>query len=360
MKMKSNGVISGDNMKKNSKAKRIIKITALSFLIILLLSVITAGIILSGRVATALSLKQVTEQLYTVNYQQEYNLDKALTAEIKSEKELYKFISDEIFFGYQLDSNISEFYCSAFLTETQDGEKLVGRNFDFDNTETLSVYTHPRNGYASVASVDIDVMAIGKPNVTDPMSIEGRLAMLAAPYVCVDGMNEKGLSIALLDLNETKLHQDTGKPSIMIPVAVRMLLDRAADVDEAIKLLSQYDMHTTQGCRQHMFLADKSGRAVVVEWAKSNMKVTESDVCTNFNLSRAGNDYTGKCDRFDTITERLKNSPQNSPKEAMNILQSASVSNTQWSCVYNLDEFSVDYVIDNKFDKTYHLTKEEY
>lgn len=54
-------------MKKKSKAKRIVKITALSLAAVILLSVITAGVILYGRIATVMSVKQVGNQLYTVN-----------------------------------------------------------------------------------------------------------------------------------------------------------------------------------------------------------------------------------------------------------------------------------------------------
>ena len=215
-------------MKKKSKARKIIKLTALSLAGILLASVLTVGIILYGRAATILSVKQAGNQLYTVNFQQNYHLDKALSANIKSERELLQFICDEFYFGYQVENNVKKFACSAFLSDTPDGKKLVGRNFDFDATETLSVYTHPSDGYASCSSVDLDVMAVGNPNGTDPMSLEGKIAMLAAPYLCVDGMNEKGLSVSLLDLDYEEVHENHDRPSILIVIAVRMLLDRAA------------------------------------------------------------------------------------------------------------------------------------
>lgn len=73
-------------MKKKSKARKIIKLTALSLAGILLASVLTVGIILYGRAATILSVKQAGNQLYTVNFQQNYHLDKALSANIKSEE----------------------------------------------------------------------------------------------------------------------------------------------------------------------------------------------------------------------------------------------------------------------------------
>ena len=217
-------------MKKKSKARKIIKMTALSLAGILLASVLTVGIILYGRAATILSVKQAGNQLYTVNFQQNYHLDKALSANIKSVRELLQFICDEFYFGYQVENNVKKFACSAFLSDTPDGKKLVGRNFDFDATETLSVYTHPSGGYASYSSVDLDVMAVGNPNGTDPMSIEGKIAMLAAPYLCVDGMNEKGLSVSLLDVDFGEEHMHTDNPDLTVTMAIRLLLDRAAAV----------------------------------------------------------------------------------------------------------------------------------
>ena len=205
-------------MKKKSKARKIIKLTALSLAGVILASIITVGIILYGRAATILSVKQAGNQLYTVNFQQNYHLDKALSANIKSERELLQFICDEFYFGYQVENNVKKFACSAFLSDTPDGKKLVGRNFDFDATETLSVYTHPSDGYASCSSVDLDVMAVGNPNGTDPMSLEGKIAMLAAPYLCVDGMNEKGLSVSLLDLDYEEVHENHDRPSILIVI----------------------------------------------------------------------------------------------------------------------------------------------
>ena len=92
------------------------------------------------------------------------------------------------------------------------------------------------------------------------------------------------------------------------------------------------------------------------------MKVVESGVCTNFRLSRKteSGDWSGQCDRFDTITKRLSAHPQNSTADAEDILKAASVSWTQWSCVYALDDFTVDYAIDNDYDNLYHLTEKDW
>ena len=233
--------------------KRIIKITALSLAALLTAGIITAAFILYGRIASILSVRNVADELYTMNFQQDYHLDKALSSEIKSKNDLMKFI--------------------------------FGRNLDFNSIETLSLYTHPDGSYASIASADVSIAGIGKYQGVPFSSAEGKIALLASPYLCVDGMNEKGLSVSILDVDMGELHQDTEKPDLFMLVAVRLLLDRAADVDEAVGLLRQYDIHSGHGWTQHLFIADAGGKSVVVEWEKDKMNVVDSHACTNFALS---------------------------------------------------------------------------
>ena len=70
--------------KRRISKKKIIKITALSLAAVPAAGIITAAFILYGRVASILSVRNVTDELYTMNFQQDYHLDKALSSEIKS------------------------------------------------------------------------------------------------------------------------------------------------------------------------------------------------------------------------------------------------------------------------------------
>ena len=144
------------------KGKRIIKITALSLAGVIIVTVIAAGFILYDRIASMLSIKHIGDDLYTMNYQQDYHLDKALSAGIKNEEDLLRFVCDDMFFGYQVDGNLSKYGCSAFLTPTPNGKYLVGRNFGLGGSDTLCVYTHPKDGYASVSTVSTDMISVGE------------------------------------------------------------------------------------------------------------------------------------------------------------------------------------------------------
>ena len=54
----------------------------------------------------------------------------------------------------------------------------------------------------------------------------------------------------LMVSHEEGIDQNTDKPDITIVSGLRLLLDKAANVDEAIELLSQYDMHFSLGRAQ--------------------------------------------------------------------------------------------------------------
>ncbi len=349
-------------MKKTSKARKAIKITVLSILGVIAAALIIMSNILYGRVSTISSVKQLGEGMYTVNYRHDYQLDKALESGIDDERSLLKFICDEMYFGYQVDANLEKYACSAFVTKTPDEKYLGGRSFGLGGTDTLCVYTHPSDGYASISTVSTDMLNVGADNAYPTTSLEGRAALLAAPYIAVDGMNEKGLFTALLDLSMGETHMETGNRDLTVTMAVRLLIDRAATVDEAIELLRNYDIHTGHGWTQHLFVGDASGDGAVIEWHKGQMKVVKSPICTNFRLSSklAQDDPTGMCERFDILHDTLEKHPENTPGDAMDMLEAVKQEydnniHTEWSIVYHLTDFSMDISVDMDFDNVYHL-----
>ena len=349
--------------KKGKWVKRVFGIIGLA----LLLLIVCAAIVLYRPVTTVTTVEQVDDGIYRITYNNDYKLDKALSANITTEDDFVKFISDTFFFGIPVKANDDYVACSAFLTQDEDDQYLTGRNFDYSETDLLAVYTHPSDGYASIGMAPLASLNVGIKDGIDAMSPLGKALMLAAPYMCVDGINEKGLMIGVLDLAPPRTRQDTGKPKINTMVAVRMLLDRAATVEEAVSMLEQYDFNAMSLYSQHLFIADAQGHSVVVEWQLNNtfgepvgfaMKVVESPVCTNFWL--CDGDPAGKCRRFDTLTSLLAEKPVNSSEDVMAKLEAASVKNTQWSCAYSLSDFSVTVSVDNHYDKKFSFSPDSF
>ena len=128
--------------------------------------------------------------------------------------------------------------CTVF-TASGGGETLMGRNFDFPSNPALLLYTDPPDGYASVSMVDLGYFGYS----LDSLPQEDDLgSLLTAPYLPFDGMNEKGLAVGMAAIPEALAPVSEGKTTIGEIQAIRMLLDYAEDVDEALTLLKEYNV----------------------------------------------------------------------------------------------------------------------
>lgn len=176
------------------------------------------------------------------------------------------------------------------------------------------------------------------------------------PYVVVDGMNEAGVGAGILQINIDETHQDNGKPDLLVFCAVRGILDTCASVDEALELLDSYDIHSGLGYDYHLFITDRSGRYVVVEWLGGEMVVVEHLCCTNSVVAPGEYYDMGTPDgRLGTIEECLGTERVVTPEEAMAILEEVRNDQgyTEWSCVYNLDDFTVSICLDADYETVY-------
>ena len=113
-----------------------------------------------------------------------------------------------------------------------------------------------------------------------------RLLSVAAPYAPMDGMNEKGLCVAVLMIEDRPgFDQQSGKNDLTTTTAVRLLLDQAATVEEAVELLEDYDLHASAGMMVHFAIADAQGRSVAAEYVDNTLSIVETPVVTNFYLT---------------------------------------------------------------------------
>ena len=126
--------------------------------------------------------------------------------------------------------------------------------------------------------------------------------------------------------------------------------------------IKSYDIKTMVGMSFHIFITDKTGRSVVAEWVDGELKIVEADQVTNFYMS---SETPSQCDRYDTLVQRL--SDKNgvlTEDEAMTLLMDVSqdyeVIKTQWSIVYNLDNFKLYYVSDMDTANVYEISRETF
>ena len=352
--------------------KKKLKIIGISTLALILALVIGVGGLFFGEIRTLVSFKQLNEHpFYEMTYHADYNLDEFLVNGAATDDDLVSFVTKQVLKGISFDVN-PDGACSTFVATNLEDENLFGRNFDYVHSIGLIVRTQPKNGYKSISLVNLNHLGLSLENMPTKNLIN-RVITLAAPYAPLDGMNEKGLAIGVLVIEDGKVHQNTGKVPITTTSAIRMVLDKAATVDEAIELLKNYDINSSGETGYHFQIADATGNTAVVEYINNEMHVLTKEegytAATNFVLYNNMNSGYGQ-DRYEKI--KAKQEETNgimSEDEAMDLLLSVPSqgvrqveggegipSDTQWSCVYNLDDLTLQICTTRDKSRTYNYS----
>lgn len=218
----------------------------------------------------------------------------------------------------------------------------------------MVVEAHPENGYASLSTVNMDFIAQNISGGMVGMTLNlDEVKTLAALYAPLDGMNAAGLAVSVNMIQDSAvIEQDTDKPDITTTTAIRLLLDKAGSVNEALKLLGQYDLHGSMGMMIHFAIADSTGRSVAVEYVNNEMTVTKTPVLTNFYLAEGekhgvGTEQSRK--RYNILMNRLEETPKMDMEDVRDALDSVSKDNfgefesTEWSIVMNLSTGEAQY-----------------
>lgn len=315
------------------------------------------------KIKAANSIYSLEDGLYYLEYKGDYGFDAFLEqggAESDAVMAAYitEFLSNGFYHGDN-DSVKKDFGCSSLCVADSSNAQLMGRNFDWKKCDAIIVHTLPDNGYESISTCNIEFLGFGEG--WKPEGIVNQYMGLAAVYVPLDGMNEKGLCVAdLINGDEEETHQKTGKPALTTVSAIRLLLDKAATVDEAVSLLQKYDMNSSIGTAHHLAVSDADGNSVVIEYVNNEMFVTKTPVVTNHYLSEGekfgiGNEESHK--RYNTLVSAWQ---ENDGRMEIGVLQDAmetvSYSDiTQWSIIYNKTNCTMDFYWQRKYDTPFHF-----
>ena len=246
--------------------------------------------------------------------------------------------------------------CTVFAALDPQGERLLGRNFDWLTHPALLLFTDPPDGYASVSMVDASYLDFDGL----PLSDAERRGLLRAPFLPFDGMNEQGLSIGMMAVPHADGGNDPRKTTLGDLQVMRLLLDYARTVDEALALLDDYNIDFGDGPPIHYLLADPSGAAAVVEFIDGQPHVIRNEqpwlVATNFLLDEEKPIGAGSsCRRYNHVYSTLENAGGKvSPTQAMHLLQDVSQGGdypTIWSAVYNMKDGTIQVVIRRDYSR---------
>ncbi len=194
----------------------------------------------------------------------------------------------------------------------------MGRNFDWTFHPVLVLITRPAGGYSSISVVD--------------MSYTWRL--VDAPRWPFDGMNERGLAVGMLMVDEAQSACELGMPSISSFGIIRLVLDQAATIDSG-------------------------GASAVVEYYRGKLQVFRAEkswqVTTNFAFSKTPDAVrSASCWRYALATDRLlKTGGRMEAKGVFGLLEAVSQPNTVWSSSYDLTGTRLKLALGRRYAKTY-------
>jgi hypothetical protein len=251
--------------------------------------------------------------------------------------------------------------CSLFAALGDEGSRFYGRNFDWQYSPAILLFTDPPDGYASVSMVDITYLGFDgeRARRLADLPLEERRNLLGAPSLPFDGMNEKGLAVGMAAVPPGGMQNDPRKETIDQLEVIREVLDHAATVDEAVALFGRYniDMGTVP---IHYLVADAAGESALVEFYQGKLVVFRNEAtwqqATNFLVASTNGDPSGECPRYDLINNRLgEANGQITAQEGLRLLSDVSQGNTQWSVIYNLTGGSVDIVMGRDYSTVHTL-----
>ncbi len=307
-------------------------------------------------------ITELEDGLSAVTYTGDYGFDTYISmGGASSDREVIEFIKNNLIGSADLSFEGNIFGCSTIAAEGNDGDELFGRNFDWNNCNALIVKAEPENGYASISTVNMDFIKAGTGFNIDYLS--DNIKTIAALYAPLDGMNEKGLCVAVNMIQDSDtIEQNSDKPDITTTTAIRLMLDKAANTDEAVELLGQYDMHASMDMMIHFAISDADGKSVAVEYVNNEMIVTETPVLTNYYVSPGEKYGTGSSqshERFEILTNALEDNGVMTEEQVKDALDSVSKDNfndfesTEWSIVFNKTKGEAIYYHRENYDKAY-------
>ncbi|HYU85928.1 MAG TPA: linear amide C-N hydrolase [Kribbellaceae bacterium] len=245
----------------------------------------------------------------------------------------------------------SPFGCSLFVAYGNRADPVFARNFDWDDHPALLLFTDPPDGHASVSMVDASYLGVDG----DPDTAAERRALLDAPLLPFDGLNEQGLAIGMAAVPDADGGTRPERPTVGSVRIIRLVLDRAATVDEALAVFGSHNIDFDGGPPLHYLVADAHGRSAVVEFVGGELVAQRTEepwnAAVNFTLAGSTEQARQADDRYRTATGTLRRTGGTlAARQAMDLLRAVAQGHTRWSVVYGLRSGEVHLVTGKRYD----------
>ncbi len=251
------------------------------------------------------------------------------------------------------------FGCSLFAARGNPADPLFGRNFDFDHQPALLLFTDAPDSHASVSMVDVSYL--GLTSGDDFETAEGRRLLLDAPLLPFDGMNDKGLVVGMATVPNAQATPVAGRPVVGSVRIQRMMLDRAATVDEAIEVFGEYAVDFSDSPPLHYMVADAAGESAILEFVDGELQVSRGSgpwqAMVNYRWFGSTPEQQQADNRYRALSETLTGTGGKlDTAAAMKLLADVQQGHTQWSVVYGQRSGKVTLTTGKRFEKVHEFS----
>lgn len=272
------------------------KIKGLILWIILILLTIAAALLVylcvagASEMAALTTVKQISDHPYYTMTYENFDYSELLNEELSDNDAVIQYYKNKFFKsaaaivpgGNENENNPKG--SVAFFGRTFIDTYMKGRIYNSYDTPLAMIITKPENGYKAWNIVDLSDVGLQSEENLDQW-YSNAFQTVAAAYCVSEGINQEGLSVSLISCPVANC-TDSQKANITPSLAVRLMLDRAATVQNAIDVLDGYDIDFSGGA-YHFFVSEKTGNSAVIEYVNGKMSVTYPEaeshhqVCSN-------------------------------------------------------------------------------
>ena len=303
-----------ENKPATRRWKKVVAGIAIALAAVIVIAVVAVGLMWKDEIGSLMSIKEVRARndahkdgaVYTMHVKGGFYLDDFVAqGGVSSDAELISFVTGKLTKGLlDVGFDAPDIGCSSFTAQTEDGDALFARNYDFDKTNTCIVFTEANEGrHASVSTVDLQFLGIDSD--TGLNGLMDKVTCLVSTYAPLDGVNDAGVACGIYmtyqGADTVATDQNTDKPDFTSTTLLRLILDYADDLDEAVEIASAYDLHDSANTSYHYMVADASGRSAILEWvgdtdatdndgAQRQLTVTYSDDDAHIGEAEAASD----------------------------------------------------------------------
>ena len=303
-----------ENKPATRRWKKVVAGIAIALAAVIVIAVAAVGLMWKDEIGSLMSIKEVRARndahkdgaVYTMHVKGGFYLDDFVAqGGVASDAELISFVTGKLTKGLlDVGFDAPDIGCSSFTAQTEDGDALFARNYDFDKTNTCIVFTEANEGrHASVSTVDLQFLGIDSD--TGLNGLMDKVTCLVSTYAPLDGVNDAGVACGIYmtyqGADTVATDQNTDKPDFTSTTLLRLILDYADDLDEAVEIASAYDLHDSANTSYHYMVADASGRSAILEWvgdtdatdndgAQRQLTVTYSDDDAHIGEAEAASD----------------------------------------------------------------------